>query len=154
MRRFFLSTAIAASVFSLAGCASTAPSPTPAPRPAAAVPTASPSAKLVKGMPADAVRSLLGKPAGVSMIVTADGMAEVWTYNLSFQRTSQEATSTESRPAYTGLLGGGDTAGMGTVQVPTYSVVIYQVDETVRLLMFQGKLLEWKSTVSEKRTYN
>jgi hypothetical protein len=150
MRRFTLFAAIAAPVFLLAGCVSTPPPSAPPP---AAAANPSPSAKLYKGMPAAAVRELLGKPARITMVVTSEGMVDEWTYHLRYERIGQEATSMESRPVFVGP-GRGDANGIGTIEVPAYSMVTYQVDETVKLLLFQGKVLEWKSSATEKRTYN
>jgi len=149
MRRSIIALGLIGSVWLVAGC-TTAPST--APRSAGGANSGA-SIKLAKGMTADAVRLQLGKPAELSMIVTAEGLAEEWTYHLTFQRSTEVATSMRDVPAYLGP-GVGGAQGMGTVQEPVYSLEFREVHETIKLLMFQGRLLEWKSTSTEKRTYH
>jgi len=108
--------------------------------------------KLEKGMSADAVRKLLGNPAKISLRPTTEGTAEEWTYHRTFQRAEQVPTSMREIPAFFGPMGG--PGGMGTIQEPVYSLVMHDYDETLKLLMFQGKLMEWKSAFTETRSFN
>ncbi len=149
MPRCSFALGVIASILLLAGCTSTS-APT-GPRPAAADDPAA-STKLVKGMTRDAVRTLLGKPAEVSMTLTAEGIAETWTYRRTYRLTQPDATSTELIPAFVGP-GRGDN-GLGTVEVPAYSMAFYEIHETIKLLMFKDQLLEWKRTATQQRRYN
>ena len=103
-------------------------------------------------MPADRVRKLLGKPDEITLHPTAEGMTEEWTYQRTFQRAEQVPTSMHEVPAYIGPMGG--PSGMGTTQEPVYSLVTHEINETLKLLMFQGKLVEWKSAFTVTRSFN
>ena len=148
MPRCHLALGVIASILLLAGCASTSSTASPPAKPGA---NPSLSSKLVKGMTRGDVRALLGKPAEVSMTPTADGMAETWTYHRTYRLTQPEATTTELIPAFVGP-GRGDN-GLGTVEVPAYSMALYEVHETVKLLMVKDQLLEWKRTATQQKTY-
>jgi len=148
MNRLVLPVAIVALVSLLAGCASTSSST--APRPAAAGPAVigAPVKGLEKGMSADAVRKLLGKPAEITMLVTSDGMAEVWVYHRNLQQSRLVATGTRTATAQLG------TMQLDAIPEPVYSLESNSVEETLRLLMFQGKLHEWTRQAQEGRAFN
>ncbi len=143
MHRRTLALALLGSALLLAGCASTSSTAKSEDNPSL-------SAKLVKGMTRSDVRTLLGKPAEVSMTPTTDGMAETWTYHHTYRLTQPEATTTELIPAFVGP-GRGEN-GLGTVEVPAYSMAFYEVHETLKLLMVKGQLLEWKRTATQQKT--
>jgi hypothetical protein len=42
---------------------------------------------------------------------------------------------------------------MGTMQEPIYTIEIHDIDETLKLLMFKGSLMEWKSAFTDRRSY-
>lgn len=135
-----------------AGCTSTSSSIAPRPPVVAGAMIDAAASKLEKGMSADTVRKLLGKPDEITLHPTAEGTAEEWTYHRNFQRADQVPTSMREVPAFVGPMGGGSD-GMGTVQEPIYSLETHEINETLKLLMFQGKLEEWKSAFTENRSF-
>ena len=140
--------AIFGTVLLLAGCAST---PSTASRPAGSGDDPSVPSKLVKGMSGEAVRALLGNPADVSLPPKATVAAEIWTYHRTYRTSREVQTGTQTHPAFVGP-GRGDQ-GMGTVEEPVYSTEFYEVNETLKLLIFHDELLEWKRTATENRSF-
>ena len=102
-------------------------------------------------MSADTVRKLLGKPAEITLRRTAEGTVEEWTYHRNFQRAEQVPAGMREVPAFVGPTGG--SGGMGTMQEPIYTIEIHDIDETLKLLMFKGSLMEWKSAFTDRRSY-
>lgn len=59
---------------------------------------------LEKGMTAEEVQRIIGKPAEIKPMESPEGKAETWTYRRVLDRqTTQEAVSTSSVPAFNGL---------------------------------------------------
>lgn len=95
---------------------------------------------LEKGMTAEAILKVAGKPAEVVPLKTAEGKAEKWIYRRKIGQTVKQSADTQSFE--TRMIGFGGTGGvqLGPVAVPDYRikyVVSYQV---TALLMVDGKL--------------
>jgi hypothetical protein len=109
-------------------------------------------------MPADAVRQLLGKPSETKLLVTTEGIAEVWTYHrIVDKRARQIQIGSKTVPVYKGYTSNssdGSTSDTVMVQEPVYGQEFIETDEATMLLMFDGKLLEWKQSREVKRTIN
>jgi hypothetical protein len=148
MARGIVGLVILGMILLAAGCASTSAT---APGPAGPSDDPSVLTKLAKGMSGEAVRRLPGNPADVSLPPKAAGAAEIWTYHRTYRTTREVQTSTQSRPAFVGPGRGED--GMGPVEEPVYSTEYYEVNETLKLLMFQDRLLEWKRTATDRRSF-
>jgi outer membrane protein assembly factor BamE (lipoprotein component of BamABCDE complex) len=134
-----------------AGCTSTSSSTAPRHPVVAGTVIDAAASKLEKGMSADTVRKLLGKPAEITLRRTAEGTVEEWTYHRNFQRAEQVPAGMREVPAFVGPTGG--SGGMGTMQEPIYTIEIHDIDETLKLLMFKGSLMEWKSAFTDRRSY-
>jgi len=129
---------------------------TPAPQ-TSAVAQSSPTLgviKLEKGMTADEIRSLLGKPNQTTLMPTKEGMAQLWTYERRLLRSNRVAASTIAVPVYKGP-GMGDSNNIGTIDVPVDSDEHVVLLQTIKLMLLDGKLVEWKvSAKEESRTYD
>lgn len=105
---------------------------------------------LEKGMTAEQVRSVLGEPQKIGPMESPSGQAEVWTYRTSYVgrlRQVQTGSTTYSRPnPITGV--------EETVSEPVYSTEQEFVEETIELLIFDGKLIEWKKRRAADRDYH
>ena len=108
---------------------------------ASAPSTAKPA--LVKGMTAEQVEQIAGKPAEIKPIDSPQGKAETWTYRRVVDRQTRQVAATVA--AVDTFRGG--TGVMGSTPMLEYrleSTTIYQV---TALLMFDGKLVlakQWR----------
>ena len=142
----------------LAGCASAPPPPqahtAAAARPPAvtAAPTG-PEADLQKGMPADAVQRIMGKPAEINPMPSPDGHAEVWVYHRTISALVQQVpVGTRSTDITT--IGGDAMAHVAQrIEEPVFAQQIETIYETVSLLMFDGKFIERKVAVQKHVEY-
>ena len=95
---------------------------------------------LEKGMTAEAILRLAGKPAEILPLQSTEGTAEKWIYRRKVGETIHQTANTQVFE--TRMIGFGGTGGvqLGPVPVPEYRlkhVVGYQV---TALLMIDGKL--------------
>ena len=106
-----------------------------------------------KGMSADEIRKLLGKPKSVKRIEKDDLKAESWTYRRKIRTvTTQAVVGDESQPAFVGL-GMGDANGLGTVSVPVYRLKHTTYYQMTALLMVEGELVTARQWVEEEVSY-
>jgi hypothetical protein len=146
----------------LVSCANT---PTPsAPSNTAAAPTVAavgdgPEHTLQKGMTAEAVKHIMGEPAEIKLMATTTGRAEVWVYRRTSSTPVQQVqvgtrVTNATTPA-SGSATGNNQSNMGAqmVEEPVFAQQIEVVDETISLLMFDGKLLEQKATAQKRLEY-
>jgi len=107
--------------------------------------SASPSAKpmLEKGMTAEQVERIAGKPAEIKPLASSDGKAETWTYRRVIDRqTRQVAATTEFVSTFKGA-----NFGQDETQVPVYHLEHTTIYQVTALLMFDGKLVlakQWR----------
>lgn len=146
MRATFISPAILVTAL-LAGCAAPAPS---AKAPAASLDPSVNSRAIAKGMDGEEVIRRIGKPAEVRPLKPGDGHAEVWVYRRDAgTRTIQTATSTRQIEVPNFI-----TGGTQLVNEPVYSTEQIKYEESISLLMYDGKLVEWKKSVAGRRAFN
>lgn len=135
-----------------AGCASEPQKPAAAPpptAPSAALDPAVNSRAIAKGMTADEVVRRIGKPAEVRPLSSSDGHAEIWVYRRNAgQKTVQTATSTRQIPIPSA------SGEIRMVDEPVFSLEQITLEESVSLLMYDGKLVEWRKSVEGKRSFN
>jgi len=120
--------------------AAPAPAPKPAGKPA-----------LDKGMTAEAVIALIGKPQDVRPMTVAEGKAEVWTYRrLIDEQIRQNAASVAMIPIYMGPGMGGH---MGTTPDPEFHLEHVKTYQVTTLLMFGGKLVLARQWREQSRSF-
>lgn len=123
----------------LAGCA-TAPSDALAP---------DPWSRLTANLTADQVRALLGPPAEVRPMKSSQGPAEIWIYRRTAAKdVSLVATHTQDLSVMNPR-----TGSMETMPAPVYDQETRTVKQELQLLMFEGKLVTWKSGNRSERSY-
>jgi hypothetical protein len=95
---------------------------------------------LEKGMTAEAILQLAGKPAEVVALKTADGKAEKWIYRRKVGQTVKQ--SADNQAFETRMIGFGGTGGVqiGPVAVPDYRIKYVVGYQVTALLMVDGKL--------------
>jgi hypothetical protein len=131
----------------LAGCANM-PS-TPAAEQDRKAPPAQqdPWQSLAEGMTADQVRAALGQPINVRPMQTSG--AEIWVYRrITAREVGLVSLKTEDIP-YNDPFSGQQR----TIQEPVYSQEERTVEEELQLLLYEGKLMSWKSRFLSARTY-
>jgi hypothetical protein len=152
-------TLIAASLIALlAGCATP---PTPASdtgaRPAASAKTADlngPEATLKKGMPAEAARAIMGEPSETRPMKTPAGQAEIWVYRRRIQGAVQQVmVGMKSTPIVTVNNNTGQATVLQTIDEPILRQQAEIIEETVNLLIFDGKYIEQSRSVQRHLEY-
>ena len=95
---------------------------------------------LVRGMTAEQVTQLLGKPTRVATVPDAAVKSEIWTYRISVkQSTDQVATSMRDVSVFDPL-----TNDIKTIKEPVFQLQYTHTYTTLELLMVDGKLIERK----------
>lgn len=102
---------------------------------------------LAKDMTADQVRAALGQPVEVRPMQQAG--AEVWVYRrMTARDVGMVPTKMEDIPYFDPF-----TGEQRTIQEPVYSQEVRTVEEELHLLLYEGKLVNWKSRFLGARTY-
>lgn len=102
---------------------------------------------LAKGMTADQVRAAFGQPINVRPMQTPG--AEIWVYRrMTAREVGLVALKTEDIPFNDPFSG-----QQRTIQEPVYSQEERTVEEELQLLLYEGKLMSWKSRFLNTRTY-
>jgi hypothetical protein len=102
-------------------------------------------AALEKGMTAETVRRLWSEPAEIQPYAPLKAYAEVWTY----RRTVSDRASFVLAGTQSVSMALGQTVQM--VDQPVKRLEHRTIIEETSLLMFEGRLLEWKQKVYEER---
>jgi len=106
--------------------------------------------ELKKDMTAAEVRTAWGEPDKITPMESPEGQAEVWryvkTYGGGVRQVQTSQTSYERQNPITGA--------METLYEPVYSTEHVLVEETIELLLFNGRLVSWKRTARTDRSYN
>ncbi len=144
--------AAAALIALLAGCAS-APPPSPgvgdrsAASPATTAPSG-PEATLQKGMTAEAVRAIMGEPSETKPMKTPAGQAEIWIYHRKTQGSVQQVmVGMKSTPITTVNNNTGQATVLQTIDEPILRQQTEIFEETVNLLIFDGRFIEQSRSV-------
>lgn len=133
-----------------AGCSTTSSSSAPT---STASASTSPDARelrakldqLQKGMPAEAVRALLGTPDKIVPIQTTEGPTESWIYFTTYTvgtRHVQTGTTTYTRENPL-------TGAMETLEEPILSVESVRATSETTLILRDGHLVEWRHVVDQ-----
>jgi hypothetical protein len=140
----------------LAGCSSMPP-PSPAKDAGAGSTVAAvgsgPERALQKGMTAEAVKRIMGEPVEIKPMPSPDGKAEVWVFHrMSSVPVQQVQVGTRSTDITT-IGGDGQAHVAQSIAEPVFAQQIEIVDETISLLMFNGKYVEQKQSVQKRLEY-
>jgi hypothetical protein len=102
---------------------------------------------LAQGMTADQVRAALGQPINVRPMQTPGG--EIWVYRrMTAREMGLVPLKTEEIPYVDPF-----TGEQRMIQEPVYSQEVHTVEEELQLLLYEGKLMSWKSRFLSARTY-
>ena len=135
----------------LAGCASTpTSSPVAGDHSAANTTTTAPDgpeSTLQKGMTAEAAKAIMGEPNEIKPMKTPAGKAEIWIYRRRVQGSVQQImVGMKSTPIMT-TNSNGQMVATQTIDEPILRQQTEIIDETINLLMFDGKYTEQNRTV-------
>jgi hypothetical protein len=138
----------------LAGCASTTASDTsrPGPVPAGGAKTGTNQislGELQKGMTTEQVRNLWGKPEEVRLLKAGAQSGEVWVYRRPVSETMEEVPVRMQEIPYVDPL----TGQTKMIKEPVYEQQSVVLIETTELLMFEGRLINWKQSQKEERSF-
>ena len=107
-----------------------------------------PGLPLKKGMTAQDVKARWGDPSSVEPFPSAEGKAEVWTYYYTLSdQTTEVVTSTAMQSTFRGPV-----QGMGDVPQLVYGLKHSEVKQVVKLLLYDGELVNWKKSIERKET--
>jgi outer membrane protein assembly factor BamE (lipoprotein component of BamABCDE complex) len=107
------------------------------------VPRPDPKLPLKKGMAAADIKERWGEPASLDPFPSATGKAEVWTYYYPVSsQTTQVVTKMEDRPTYLGPV-----EGVQNIPHMVYGLKRSEVNRVVKLLLFDGVLASWKTSL-------
>ncbi|MDD2762432.1 MAG: hypothetical protein PHE83_00505 [Opitutaceae bacterium] len=124
-----------------------------APPPAVTAVGNGPESKLQKGMPAEAVKRLMGEPDEITRMQSPTGKAEVWVYHRTIRGAQQQVPAgTRSTPVTVKDSEGRDRL-VTTIVETSYRQQVEIIEETIRLLMFDGKYLEQKRDIQTRYEY-
>jgi hypothetical protein len=156
MCRFHPALIPAALLAFLAGCTSTPASSmanNAGPGPTATAVGNEPEHVLQKGMTAAEVKRLMGEPAEIKPMTAPTGTAEVWIYHHTTYGP-MEQIQVGTRSTSTTMKGAdGQDHVVQTVEEPVYRHKVQIVEETTRLLMFDGILIEQHQAVQKRMEY-
>lgn len=140
----------------LAGCSSMPP-PSPAKDASAGSTVAAagngPERTLQKGMTAEAVKRIMGEPAEIKPMQSAAGKAEVWVYQRTSSMPVQQVQVSTRSTDITTIGSDGQAHVTQSIGEPVFAQQIQIVDETISLLMFDGKYVEQKQSVEKRLEY-
>ncbi len=140
----------------LAGCSSMPP-PSPAKDAGAGSTVAAvgdgPEHTLQKGMTAEAVKRIMGEPAEIKPMPSPTGKAEIWVYHRTSSAPNQQVQVGTRSTAVTTIGGDGQAHVAQTIEEPVFAQQIQIVEETISLLMFDGKLVEQKESAQTRLEY-
>lgn len=140
----------------LAGCSSLPPS-SPAKDAGAGSTVAAvgdgPEHTLQKGMTAEAVKRIMGEPAEIKPMPSPTGKAEVWVYHRTSSAPIRQVQVGTRFTNVTTIGGDGQAHVAQTVEEPVFAQQIQIVDETVSLLLFDGKLVEQTESAQKRMEY-
>lgn len=108
---------------------------------------------LEKGMAAETIVRLIGKPQEVAPLSPAESKAEKWTYRRRVsERTTQEAATTHTIPAYLGFTSGGPS--IGTTEILDFRLKHTTTSQVTSLLLIDGKLVLAKQWQEQSQSYD
>jgi outer membrane protein assembly factor BamE (lipoprotein component of BamABCDE complex) len=148
---------IAALIALLAGCASTPSSSPVAGDHSAANSTMTapgdPESTLQKGMTAEAVRAIMGEPSEIKPMKSPAGQAEIWIYHRKTQGGVQQVMVGMKSTPITSISSTGQTSIIQSIDEPILRQQTEIIEETVNLLIFEGKFVEKTRSVQKHLEY-
>lgn len=143
----------------LSGCANTpTTSDSQSEIPAAAAAVAVPSGKeagLQKGMTAEEVKAVMGDPAEIKPLKSPTGKAEIWIYHRSTRGSERQIqVGTKSTPITSVNSSTGTTNVMQTIDEPIFKDQVEIIDETINLLMFDGRFMQLNRAVQSHMQFD
>ncbi len=144
-RIFFLVLAVASSL---------AWNPTRAAETKTKLDSATPSTQpvLEKGMNADAIRKIFGKPDDITPLKATDLKAEKWTYRRILKQSIIQTADTQKMVNTFGGFGEGGTKMVDAIE-PDYRLKYVKIYQVTSLLMVDGKLTLGKQWVERNEAY-
>jgi len=108
---------------------------------------------LEKGMSAETIVRLIGKPQEITPLTLSESKAEKWIYRRRLsERTVQEAATTHTIPAYLGFSASGPSIGTSVeLDFRLKHITTYQVTS---LLMIDGKLFLAKQWQEQSQSFD
>jgi hypothetical protein len=141
----------------IAGCTDTAtkaPDAGATPGAVSTMPAASgPETSLKRGMTPEEVKAIMGDPAETKPMKSAVGKAEIWVYHRTTRgQVRQVQVGTNSTPITT-TSSSGQTSVLQTIDEPIFQQQTEIIDETIYLLMFDGRYQQLNRTVHNHFEY-
>jgi hypothetical protein len=103
-------------------------------------------------MSGDLIVQLIGKPASVAPLKTAEGNAETWTYRrLVDTQVYQSADAQTTIPTFMGFTADGPMIADSVI--PVYRLKHQKLYQVTSLLMFDGKLVVAKQWRERSESY-
>lgn len=114
-----------------------------------ASPAGAAAAKLAKNLTAAEVRTLLGAPVSIKPIAVGEAKGENWSYSFDGPiATHMQQVATQEVPAVNPITGRDITR-----PEPVFQNQDVQTIDTLHLLLFEGRLIEWKIVRDEKKRF-
>lgn len=117
----------------------------------AAADSANPLSALKEGMPAEAVRKLLGKPGEIKPMKAPEGKAEVWVFTREISRRVEQMQITTPDVIVNMKEPDGSTRQHITPGQVQMQDVHYLTEETAELLMFNDRYVVHKVSRGERK---
>ncbi len=147
-RKLFLSALLAG--FLVPGISATNPEVSDKARPPGAA-ADNPATTLKQGMPAGAVRKLLGEPTETKPMKAPNGKAEVWVYVREISRRAEQMRVATPDVVINTTESDGTVRQHVTPGQVTFHDVQYLTEETTEVLMFNDHFLAQKSSRQERK---
>ncbi len=128
----------------------------PAARPATADESRPKTGKpmLEKGMTAETILQLVGKPAEIAPVAAGEGKAEMWTYRrLIDTKHLLDATTVETIPVFLRATAAEGNV-MGTATRPIYNLKHITTYQVTALLMYEGRLVIARQWQERSQSYD
>lgn len=107
--------------------------------------------KLKEGMPADAVRQLLGAPDEVSPMEAPTGKAEVWAYTREISRRREQVVTYPNQQVIVEPQANGPPITRTVLGSPQTIYLEFVLTEKVEVLLFDGRYVVHKVSREERK---
>lgn len=104
-------------------------------------------------MSAEEVKRIMGEPVEIRPMSSPTGKAEVWVYRRMSSSPIRQVQVGTHFTNVTTIGGDGQAHVAQTIEEPVFAQQIEIVDETISLLMFDGKLIEQKESAQKRQEY-
>jgi len=115
---------------------------------------AGPVATLKRGMSADEVRQIMDRPIEIKPMAAPTGKAEIWIFKRKFDERI-ELVQVGTQPVMTTLYGpDGRPSIQTTAGDARYATVHYATEETIQLLLYDGRFVSGKVSRQAVKFYD